>query len=191
MYLGNTITNIAPYERAQKGISRSFQHAGVFHDMTLEENLVLAVEQTKQFPWWWKFSKKYRKESQEIVDAALDDINMLSLKHALAGTLSGGQVRLLELKRLQLTDAKLYLIDEPTAGVSPVMREQLSKSIVNLAKNPEVSVIIVEHDLKFLFGLADRIEVLVDGSNYLSGTPQEVQQDERLKEVYFGSSSSE
>lgn len=185
LFEGNDVTALGPAERAHLGFSRSFQAAGIFKEMTVEENLLIALESAEKFPWWWKFSKHYCKKAEKIVDELLQRVNLSAHKNSLAGVLSGGQLRLLELLRLELTGGKLLLIDEPTAGVSPAMKKVLAHEIKNLAKAGR-TVILVEHDLKFLFELVSRVVVLVDGKVYMEGKPEEVSRDPKLQEVYFG-----
>lgn len=185
-FLGTDITDVLPHDRAKQGISRGFQNAGVFREMTVEENIVLTIETAQRLPWWWKSSKKQRTHVASIVEKVLKDVDLFDHRHALAGLLSGGQLRLLELARLRLSGAKLLLIDEPTAGVAPVLRTKLSEVIVELVKEHGHTAVIVEHDIKFLFGVADRIIVLLDGEKYIEGSPEQVRADERLKKVYLG-----
>jgi branched-chain amino acid transport system ATP-binding protein len=132
------------------------------------------------------FSKSKRVHTDKLVDAVLADADLLAHKKTMAGLLSGGQLRLLELARLRLAKGKMLLIDEPTAGVAPLLRNKLSEIIVKLVKDHGHTAIIVEHDIKFLFNIADRILVFVDGEKYLEGTPETVRADERLKKVYLG-----
>lgn len=180
------ITTMPPHARAQKGISRGFQHAGVFRDMTVAENLMLTIERNEKYPWWWMFSKAFRKKMTRTIDVSLDEVGLSSHKDSPAGLLSGGQLRLLELTRLRFSKEGLLLIDEPTAGVAPLLRSQLSKIISELVREHGHTAIIVEHDLKFLFDITDRIIVLVDGEKHLEGKPEEVKNDDRLRKVYFG-----
>ena len=133
LYKDNDITGLAPYKRANQGIGRSFQHAGVFKEMSVEENIILAVERAKKYPWWWKFSKNWRNKADKIVNETLTEIDLLGHKKSLASVLSGGQLRLLELSRLKISGGSLLLIDEPTAGVSPTMKKILAKTIRNLS----------------------------------------------------------
>ena len=181
------ITHLPTHARARMGLGRSFQSAGVFREMTVYENIVITLEQTQHLPWWWRFSRDQRNVAEHKVHAALSEIHLTSHLHTPAGLLSGGQLRLLELLRLHLGGGSLLLIDEPTAGVAPVMRQRLAHMIENLGQVPGRSIVIVEHDLKFLFGLVDRVIVLVEGEKYLEGTPEKVQADPRLQEIYFGS----
>jgi len=185
------ITHFAPYRRANLGIGRSFQNAGIFRDMTVEENLIIAIEQVKKYPWWWKFDRKFIHKTDALIDEALESVGLTGHKKSLAGVLSGGQLRLLELLRLGVSDGDLLLIDEPTAGVAPAMKKTLSKTIrgllrENTGKTGQRSILIIEHDLKFLFELVDRVIVIVDGNVYMEGKPEEVSRDQKLQEVYFG-----
>ncbi|MBD3327979.1 ATP-binding cassette domain-containing protein [Candidatus Peregrinibacteria bacterium] len=185
----NDITGFSAHHRAVEGIGRSFQQAGVFKEMTVEENLMLAIEHKEKYPWWWRFSRKMRNQADRQICDLLSDVNLLGHKKSVAGVLSGGQLRLLELLRLRISGGKLLLIDEPTAGVAPVMRQELASLIKSLMEDESRSIIIVEHDLKFLFSLVDRVIVLVDGEKYIEGDPESIKKDKRLQEVYFGTES--
>ncbi|MCX6785021.1 MAG: ATP-binding cassette domain-containing protein, partial [Candidatus Komeilibacteria bacterium] len=149
--------------------------------------LILGIELAQKYPWWWMFSSKYRKKMDHLIEEALVEVDLTSHRKSIAGVLSGGQLRLLELARLKLFKGNILLIDEPTAGVAPALKEQLASMIRRLTKEHGFTILVVEHDLKFLFNLVDRVIVLVDGQKYLDGDPKDIQQDERLKRVYFGS----
>lgn len=180
------IMKLEPFQRARQGISRGFQQVGVFRDMTVEENLMLAIERAEKFPWWWSFVAGYREQMNQLIENALADVDLTAHRRSLAGVLSGGQLRLLELTRLRLSRGHLLLIDEPTAGVAPILKNKLSDIIRKLVREHGHTAVIVEHDLKFLFDLADRVVVLVDGEKAFEGTPEEVRKDDRLKKVYLG-----
>lgn len=180
------VNNLSPNKRAELGLNRSFQNVGVFKQLTLEENLMMAIENAEKLPWNWMLKSKLRNYVDEKINEALDDVGLKGHKKSLAGVLSGGQLRLLEMQKLKLAGGDLLLIDEPTAGVSPVLRNELANQIKGLSKQHGRTIVIIEHDLKFLFSLVDRIIVLVDGKKYIEGSPKEVQNDKRLQEVYFG-----
>lgn len=186
LFDGEDVTGFAPEKRATLGMARSFQTPGVFREMTVEENLLIALERVHHYPWWWQFSKKWRKKADAEVMRLLATVNLQDHKHSYAGVLSGGQLRLLELLRLEICGGRLFLIDEPTAGVAPAMKKVLMQSLKELARGEGRSLLIVEHDLKFLFELVDRVVVFVEGRVYMEGTPEEVVKDPRLQEVYFG-----
>jgi len=186
---GEDISDMKAYVRAQKYIGRSFQTVGVFKDMTLEENLMMAIEREHKYPWYWMFSGHYKKSMDQIINHALNELDLHHHKKSLAGILSGGQLRLLELARLKLMKKPILLIDEPTAGVAPILRQNLGKSISELASHHGHTVVIVEHDLKFLFDIVDRVIVIVDGEIYMDGKPEDIKKDSRLQDVYFGRQS--
>ena len=188
-FAGRDIMNLPPYQRAILGIGRSFQHAGIFKELSVADNIIMGAERAEKYPWWWMFVPRYRQKMERIIDNALTEVGLLAHKQSLAGILSGGQIRLLELARLKLFNGKLLLIDEPTAGVAPALREQLAQVIKNLNQQHGFTIIIVEHDLKFLFNLVNRVVVLVDGQKHIEGSPEEIQKDKRLQEIYFGTSS--
>ena len=207
LFCDENIIDLVPAERSARGMGRSFQTAGVFKEMTVEENLLVALEKAQAYPWYWKFFRAWRDRADKVVDELLSSVDLLTHKYSLAGVLSGGQLRLLELLRLRLSGGQLLLIDEPTAGVSPAMKkvlgEQLRALIHNQTRSPdegcvsdegcgsldganERSMILVEHDLKFLFDLVDRVVVFVEGGVYMEGRPEDIVNDPKLKEVYFG-----
>jgi branched-chain amino acid transport system ATP-binding protein len=183
---GTDVMNMLAHDRVGLGIVRGFQHAGVFREMTTEENIMMAVERAENYPWWWMLSSDWRKKMNLTIDTALDEVNLIAHKKSMAGVLSGGELRLLELARLKILPGSILIVDEPTAGVAPILRDNLSKMIKKLSKDHGRTIVIVEHDLPFLFNIAERIIVLVDGQKYLEGAPEEIRKDERLKKIYFG-----
>ena len=187
---GVDIMDMPPHQRVRLGIGRSFQHVGVFRDLTAEENLIMAIERAERYPWWWMMSPRHRRKMKHSVEVALKEVNLLPHRRSLAGVLSGGEQRLLELARLKLFRGNVLLIDEPTAGVAPILRQQLAEMIRTLSRDQGFTILVVEHDLKFLFDLVDRVAVLVEGQKHMEGTPEEIQRDARLQEVYFGSAKA-
>ncbi|MEY4667591.1 MAG: hypothetical protein RL518_290 [Pseudomonadota bacterium] len=182
---GERIDHLAPYQRAQRGLGRVFQNFGIFREMTLLENIQLALESragtTVGFlPW--------SKRTRAIKEEALTFLNQVGLErkaHDKAGSLSGGQMRLLEIIRTLAIGADLFLLDEPTAGVSPRMKEDIARSIKNLQALGK-TVLIIEHDITFIQKFCDRIVVLEEGRVVLDDSPERVRNDERLQEIYFG-----
>ena len=177
------LTNLEPYERSALGLGRVFQNPGIFKEMTLVENLITALESKQRgiaFPWS-RITKLNRIKS-------LDYLAMVKLEKKAdekAGSLSGGQMRLLEIVRAIASEADLFLLDEPTAGVSPKMKgevEELLKKLQEMKK----TILIIEHDLNFIQKLCDRIIVLDQGKVVLDGTPDVVRKDKALQEIYFG-----
>jgi branched-chain amino acid transport system ATP-binding protein len=182
-FRGHDITRISPSKRASYGIGRVFQNFGIFREMTVMENIQIALEATGQavlFPW-----SKTNKNNKEKVLEFLCSVGLEERAKEKAGSLSGGQMRLLEITRAIAFGAELFLLDEPTAGVSPKMKKQIEHSLQKL-QELEKTVLIIEHDINFIQQLCDRIIVLDMGRVMLDGAADEVRCDPRLQEIYFG-----
>lgn len=173
------ITNFSPAERARIGIGRVFQNFGIFRDMTLEENVLVALEALP------KDQRVVLGNLRSVVKGTLDMVGLAGHAKKKAGSLSGGQMRLLEIARTLTSGKELFLLDEPTAGVSPKMTGQVADLIREL-KGSGKTVMIVEHDLPFIAKICDRVIVMDVGKVILSGTPSEVKQSKELQAIYFG-----
>ncbi len=180
----NDITRMSATNRARVGIGRVFQNFGIFRDMTLSENVLVALE---------SLPKERRSVIGDLRKAVLSTLTMVGLQdHAdkKASSLSGGQMRLLEIARTLISGKDLFLLDEPTAGVSPKMTGQIASLILELKKKGK-TVLIVEHDLPFIRKICDRVIVLDVGEVVLQGSPEEVHGNRKLKELYFGADPTE
>ena len=183
-YDSSDVTHWSVEKRARSGIGRVFQSFGIFKNLTLFENLALAYINklgivSKLLPL--RFLPQYIHE--EIADI-LHTLELYDKRNERAGSLSGGQMRLLEIARLYLQDTQVYLLDEPTAGISPKLKStvvDLLQKIISTGK----TVIIVEHDFKFLGEFVDRLIVMEDGQIVLDGTYDAIKKSARLKEIYF------
>lgn len=176
---GEEISNLSPAQRAKKGIGRVFQNFGIFRDMTLEENILVALEALP------KQQRKDLGDLKEVVAGTLDMVGLSDSGKKKAGSLSGGQMRLLEIARTLKAGKDLFLLDEPTAGVSPKMTGQVADIIKELKANGK-TVLIIEHDLPFIGSICDEVVVLDVGKVVLQGTPAKVKESKELKEIYFG-----
>lgn len=178
-FRGDDITTLSPAKRSRKGIGRVFQSFGIFREMTLEENILVALEALP------KEQKKSKAEMKKIVAKTLEMATLESHAKKKAGSLSGGQMRLLEIARTLTAGNDLFLLDEPTAGVSPKMTNQVADMIKTLKKEGK-TVLIIEHDLPFIGDICDHVVVLDVGEVALQGKPAEVRKSDKLKELYFG-----
>lgn len=179
------ITKMSVEQRAITGIGRVFQSFGIFKNLTLEENLALAFVNKLKRRQKRGTIRTLPQYMQEQITDILKELDLYEKRKQLAGSLSGGQMRLLEIARLYLQDTKLYLLDEPTAWVSPKLKGkviQLLQKIIAQGK----TVIIVEHDFGFLWEFVDTIFVMNDGKIIMKWTYEEVKSNPKLKEVYFG-----
>lgn len=185
-FRGQDITLTPPYERARAGLGRVFQNFGIFKEMTVQENILAALE-SKQRGLNLPFSKQHRANLAQAVEH-LKLIRLEAKAGEKAGSLSGGQMRLLEIARALAFGAELFLLDEPTAGVSPKMKGEVEQLLLTLQEQQK-TVLIIEHDLNFIQRLCDRIIVLDSGKVALDGTPEEIRQSELLREIYFGANT--
>ncbi len=180
-YNDTEIQNLLPNERASLGIGRVFQNFGIFRDMSLVENILLALESSGT-------KGTERASLVELKAKSIDFLKEVKLEakaEARAGSLSGGQMRLLEIIRTLAFGADLFLLDEPTAGVSPKMKDDVAGLIKKLQEIGK-TVLIIEHDINFIQKFCNRIIVLNEGRVVLDDTPELVRKNEQLKEIYFG-----
>ena len=179
------ITSLPPYRRSQHGLGRVFQNFGVFKEMTVLENVLTAIESRETF---WQSLVPMPRAGARKRAMALDFLREVGLEGKAphkASSLSGGQMRLLEIVRTLAFGADLLLLDEPTAGVSPKMKEDVAGLLLKLRALGK-TVLIIEHDLTFIQRFCDRIIVLDVGRVVLDDLPDAVQHSERLREIYFG-----
>lgn len=182
---GERITQHAPNIRAELGIGRVFQSNGIFRELSLRENIMVALESRDSILaalWPFGSSSTPRKK---LCAELLQEVGLSAKANEKAGSLSGGQLRLLEIVRALAFGAKLLLLDEPTAGVSPKMREEVAKQIEKL-KALGKTVLIIEHDLAFIQRFCERIVVIDQGRAVLDDSPSTVRQNPLLQEIYFG-----
>ena len=185
VFCDTDITTASVEKRADMWIWRVFQSFGIFKSLTLFENLSLAY--VKQL--WWKQKllplSFLPQRIKDEIDAVLQDLDLYDKKHERAGNLSVGQMRLLEIARLYLQDTKLYLLDEPTAGVSPKLKGKVIE-LINEIVAQEKTVIIVEHDFNFLGLFVHDFYVLNDGEVALTGDYETIKNSTVVQELYFG-----
>ena len=189
--LGEDITALPDYELFHKGVLRTFQLAHEFSNMTVLENLmVVPGQQTGEsiLNTWFK-REQIKIEEEAIKEKALEVIEFLNLSHLtyeLAGNLSGGQKKLLELGRTMMVDAKIVLLDEVGAGVNRTLLNDIADTIIKLNKEKNYTFFMIEHDMSFLSKLCDKVIVMTEGSVLLEGSIEEVTQNEEVIEAYLG-----
>ena len=189
--LGEDITALPDYELFHKGVLRTFQLAHEFSNMTVLENLmVVPGQQTGEsiLNTWFK-REQIKIEEEVIKEKALEVIKFLNLNHLtyeLAGNLSGGQKKLLELGRTMMVDAKIVLLDEVGAGVNRTLLNDIADTIIKLNKEKNYTFFMIEHDMSFLSKLCDKVIVMTEGSVLLEGSIKEVIQNEEVIEAYLG-----
>ena len=178
------ISHLPPYQINRRGLSRSFQVTNVFANMTVWENIRCAVLwATGQRYAFWK-NIDTLPDVRERTARILTDIHLTSRRDVPAGLLTYAEQRALEIGITIAGGADVILLDEPTAGMSNAETERAVALIRRLTEGR--TLLIVEHDMSVVFGLADRISVLVYGQIIASGTPQEIRANPKVKEAYLG-----
>ena len=185
LFNNEDITNVPSYELFSKGVLRTFQIAHEFTNLTVLENLMMVPggqSGEKLMNALFKPSL-VKKEEKNVKEKALQVIDFLNLKHLsneLAGNLSGGQKKLLELGRTMMVDAKLVLLDEVGAGVNRTLLKDIGSAILKLNKEQGYTFCMIEHDMEFISRLCDPVIVLAEGSVLFEGTPDEVKKMKKL-----------
>lgn len=191
---GEEITNQPANQLFHKGLLRTFQIAHEFSQMTALENLMMvppAQAGESLFNAWFKPSRVMLEES-EVRRRALEVIDFIGLhpvRNELAGNLSGGQKKLLELGRTMMTDARVVLLDEIAAGVNRTLLGDLVSNIERLNREMGYTFLVIEHDMEMIARLCDPVIVLAQGSVMVEGSIEEIQNDPRVIEAYFGAAS--
>ena len=188
------ITDVPSYELFTKGVLRTFQIAHEFTNLTVLENLMMVPgNQSGENLVNALFKSSLVKEEEiKVKKKALEVIDFLNLKHLsneLAGNLSGGQKKLLELGRTMMVNAKLVLLDEVGAGVNRTLLKDIGSAILRLNKEQGYTFCMIEHDMEFISRLCNPVIVMAEGSVLFEGTPDEVKKDEKVIESYLGRGS--
>ena len=191
MFNNEEITSIPSYELFSKGLLRTFQIAHEFTNLTVLENLMMVPgNQSGEKLMTALLKPKLVKKEEEIVkQKAYEVIDFLNLKHLaneLAGNLSGGQKKLLELGRTMMVDAKIVLLDEVGAGVNRTLLKDIGTAIQRLNKEKGYTFCMIEHDMDFIKRMCDPVIVMAEGSVLFEGTPDEVMKNEKVIESYLG-----
>lgn len=187
---GYPIEKKPPHEIARLGMVRTFQVPRVLSRLTVLENMLLAAPyQTGEKFWnvWWQ-GRRIAQEERQLKEQArefLASVGLEGMKDQYAGSLSGGQRKLLELARTLMTEPKLILLDEPAAGVNPALMESICNYIQTWNKDG-ISFLIIEHNMDVIMSLCSHIWVLAEGKNLADGTPHEIMHNDRVLEAYLG-----
>ena len=185
------VTDVPSYELFSKGILRTFQIAHEFSNLTVLENLMMVPgnQSGENLVTALLNPKLVEKEEEKIKKKAFEVIEFLNLRHLaneLAGNLSGGQKKLLELGRTMMVDAKLVLLDEVGAGVNRTLLKDLGTAILKLNKEKGYTFCMIEHDIDFISRMCNPVIVMSEGSVLFEGTSEEVKKNERVIESYLG-----
>ena len=184
MMFGDDISNLAENKRTALGMGRTFQISNVCTDLTVTENMLLAMLGNDGRKWAMFRPAGTYGDLHDRVRAGIDAVGLGTRADEEVRFLSYGERRQLELALALNTKPKVLLLDEPCGGLSPSERQDFSRLIEGLPR--DITLVMIEHDIDIALALADRVTVLHRGQVILDGTPDEVQSDEQVREVYFG-----
>jgi len=183
---GQDITGLPPHRISRLGVSRSFQINNIFTEMTVRENVEVALTALRGDSRRWFNLASANRPVQQDAEALLERLSIAELAHRRAGTISYGDKRLLEIAVVLATEPRLVLLDEPTAGMTPDETRRVTALIRSLAASGQYTFLITEHDMEVVFNLADRILVMHRGRQLALGTPDEVRRDPEVRKAYLG-----
>ena len=178
-FFGDDVTDHPPYERIRAGMRRTYQSSLLFRDLTVRDNLFLAVRGVSR----GRFSVIRGNRNQSTEDI-LERVRLSHVGDELVASLSHGQQRQLEIGMALAGAPRLILFDEPAAGLSPAERRELV--VLLRALPPHMSFILIEHDLEIALRVVDRVTVMHNGRLLKEGTPAEIENDAEVQEIYMG-----
>jgi ABC-type branched-subunit amino acid transport system ATPase component len=178
---GHDVTGAKPANLYRRGLSRTFQQARVFAHLTVLENLVVAGG----FGWAALFGRRVGRQDRERAGVLLEEFGLSRVADLYAAELSYGQRKLLEFAAVLMSRPKLVMLDEPTAGVNPVMIETMEQHIRTLNARG-ITFLIVEHDMNFVMRLCDPVVVLDQGQAIFAGSPDAVRSSPAVLDAYLG-----
>ncbi len=188
---GEAIEGLPGHKIAGKGVVRTFQNVRLFKDMTAVENLLIAQHRhlnTNFLAGLFKTPafRRSEREAMEYAEFWLDKVNLKEFANRPAGTLAYGQQRRLEIARCMMTRPRILMLDEPAAGLNPRETDDLKALIGTLREEHDVTVLLIEHDMKLVMSISDHIFVINQGTPLANGTPEQIRDNPEVIKAYLG-----
>ncbi len=196
VFMGKNLNTFTPHEVTKLGIARTFQNIRLFKQLTVLENIILAMHNARRENFFHAIfsTPKYKRTQKELEAKATEFLNHFELakfKDMRAENLPYGKQRELEICRALATGAKLLLLDEPAAGLNPSETDYMMHTIKRINSELGISVFMIEHDMKMVMGISDRIVVLDYGKKIAEGKPEEIRNNQRVIDAYLGTGSED
>ena len=182
-FAGQELSRLKPHKISRLGIARTLQVKSVFGQLSVADNLWITAQAQRGVMNPFRPTMSYR-QTCEKVERVLEQLGLTALANRQAGTLSYGDIALLEIGMAIAAEPKLLLLDEPICGMSPAETERTVVKIRELAQT--IDIILIEHDMEVVFEIADDITVMAQGAVLASGSPKQIAADERVREAYLG-----
>ncbi|HEY9459981.1 MAG TPA: ABC transporter ATP-binding protein [Paralcaligenes sp.] len=191
IFEGHDITGLPPHRISRLGVSRSFQINNIFTEMTVRENVEVALTAYHGDSRRWNNIASHNRPIHKEADELLDRLSITALGTQRAGVISYGDKRLVEIAVVLATRPRLVLLDEPTAGMTPDETHRVTNLIKSLAQSGDYTFLVTEHDMQVVFDVADRILVMHHGAMLALGSPQQVKADPEVRRAYLGDAEEE
>jgi len=180
---GSDMTRAAPYRKAQRGVGRTYQVTELFKDLTIEANLLIAVQAVTRTRFCFWSPVRMTGKLDEAISEALESVGLSGQRHTVVSALSHGEQRQLEIAMALASNPRLLLLDEPAAGLSAAERKNMKALINQLPR--DLSIVLIEHDMDIALDLVERVLVLDNGKRIAEGDPDAIRNDQRVQDVYL------